>query len=689
MKNNIFRNIFNNTKLKEACNQWVKLNIALFFIIIFLRFFLFFKLFFSKNIDFSSFHIVLSGAFYDILLVFVIIALLLLPFVLFYYFFPKLTRIIYYALIGLYSVIHLGLIEYFNEMGEPLDHVFFTYPLSETIAIINSSVEFSLIPFIYWLVALAGIITISLLCKRIKIGVKASLPIIIVSILFFIFGNYKATVKNPGTYKDAKNYFLAVAQVPYTYYKFYDYHERKSMEKTNLEEVEQDILLYRSMFPEYNYVEDLTYPFLRLADDKDVLGDFFDKTDDGLPPNFVFFILEGLGRNLTGVINDKAVSFTPFIDSLAGNSLYWSQCLTSTGRTFGVLPTVFASVPFGKIGFASRFSSFPNHNSLLKEMHKNGYDLSFYYGGLAAFDGQQRFLQNNKVSYIADYAAKKASWGLFDRETFERAKLRIDSIENKRPNVDIYLTLTTHEPFVLSSSDEMEEYEKRVLEMCKVSGFSSAQEEKNIMNNLNIHACFLYLDDCIRDIYNYYKSLPSFKNTVFVFTGDHRMVYVQPNYLLSTYAVPLIINSPLLHSHKQMNAIISHTDITPSINAFLNKNYDYSIDEYCHWLGTSFDTTAAFTATKHLAFMKNNRDVNMFLFEDIFLYDNKLFSILPNYKNKAYKKDDYDEKLAKVKDYLNSFMAVNLYSVLNDYVYPFQKRAIDEQHNLNESSHSK
>ena len=702
MKNNIFCNIVNNTKLKEACNQWVKLNIALFFIIIFLRFVLFFKLFFGKNIEFSSFPIVLSGTFYDILLVFVIIALLMLPFFIFHYFFPKLTRIIYYVLIGLYSVIHLGLIEYFYNMGEPLDHVFLMYSLFEIIAIVNSSVEFSIIPYIYWIVAIIGIVVICRLCKKIKITARVSLPIIVISVLFSIFARYKVIIENTSTYKNTDNYNLAVAQVPYTYFQFYNYYNKKSTEKLGVNEVEKATSIYRSLFQEYKYVDDLTYPFLRLSDDKDVLGDFFNKTDDMLPPNFVFIIIEGFGNNLTGINSEDAIRFTPFLDSIASTSLYWTQCLTSTARTFGVLPTIFASVPFGKMGFASRYTNFSTHNSLLKEMTNNNYDISFYYGGAQAFDGQERFLKNNKVSYISDYNINTFSkedsiylkenqrWGLDDHETFSRAMLRKDSISQKRPNVDIYLTLTTHEPFTFCGK---EKYEKRVLEICKDQGRLSQKEEKNIMNNLNIYACFLYLDECIRNIYDYYKSLPDYKNTIFVFTGDHRMYPINyPGYELSSHSVPLIIHSPLLISNKKMEAMISHTDITPSINAYLSKNYDYEIEPYCHWLGTSFDTTANFSANKiGLAFMKNNRDIPQFLYKDILLSKNKLYTILQKNVSVPYEKDDYDDMLIKMTEYFNAFKTINLYSVLDDYIYPYGKKTvsiINENYDFNNNSYA-
>ena len=58
-----------------------------------------------------------------------------------------------------------------------------------------------------------------------------------------------------------------------------------------------------------------------------------------------------------------------------------------------------------------------------------------------------------------------------------------------------------------------------------------------------------------------------------------------------------------------MGAVVSHLDITPSLNAWLNAQYVYAIDDHCHWLGTSFDTVSEYRNMRKLSFMRNNRDV--------------------------------------------------------------------------------
>jgi hypothetical protein len=85
-----------------------------------------------------------------------------------------------------------------------------------------------------------------------------------------------------------------------------------------------------------------------------------------------------------------------------------------------------------------------------------------------------------------------------------------------------------------------------------------------------------------------------------------------------------------------MKAMVAHADITPSINSFLKNNYDYIIENYCHWLGTSFDTSTNLTFTKKNAVMENNRNIERFLVNDILLFNNKLFKLKSMYKDSEY-----------------------------------------------------
>lgn len=140
------------------------------------------------------------------------------------------------------------------------------------------------------------------------------------------------------------------------------------------------------------------YPFLHSEQTPDVLGPYF-RIRPGQPPNLVFLIVEGLGRSFSGP-DASLGSFTPQLDRLAGESLYWENFLAVQGRTFAVLSSIFASLPFGDNGFAMLGERMPPHASLLNVLKQHGYHLKFYSGFDLDFDNEGIFLRRQGTDVL-------------------------------------------------------------------------------------------------------------------------------------------------------------------------------------------------------------------------------------------------------------------------------------------------
>jgi uncharacterized sulfatase len=110
---------------------------------------------------------------------------------------------------------------------------------------------------------------------------------------------------------------------------------------SKLEFNKDKIQKYKSIFPEREILDD-TYPLERTDNINNVLGQYFKKSKE--KPNIVFIIVESLGADLFGV-NKYGYTFTPFLDSLSRHSLLWTNCLSSTPRSFGAVPAITGSVP--------------------------------------------------------------------------------------------------------------------------------------------------------------------------------------------------------------------------------------------------------------------------------------------------------------------------------------------------------
>lgn len=628
MKNNII------DKITDGIRNWVSLNLLLILMMLIVRIIFFVETALRINTPSSEFLNIILGFKYDLILASHFIAWISLVFLIFFYFFPKTTVKIYKIFIYIFAVTSTLLTEYFCNLMSPLDHVIFTYSVESLKGTIQSSSSFSIVPIVFLAISVILFILISQLWKKIKIGNVVSYLILIVSIFISISFNYGNIIRTEKYAESHYEFILATNQIAYSYVSIHDFLNKDDVDEiSGFEVIEAAASVYQKKNIQNTYPY-LDYPFYRKSDYRDVLGTFLDKTTNDKKPNFVFIILESFGQSLTGV-ETPTISFTPYIDSLKNESLYWKNCLSATERTFGVLPTIFASTPHGAKGFADRYRI--NHNSLLKDFKRNGYDISYYYGCYRDVDRYDKFLnvnnldkifipeQGNVDEEIYNLMYDNHRWGLDDKELYDIAVKSRKSSDNDKPFVDILMSLSTHEPFIIL--DGQEKYEQKVKEILENSTTVSKKERTIISKNLNVFACYLYMDECVRNLINAYKEMDEYENTIFVITGDHRMGMLTTGNVLRSFNVPLLIYSPLLNKNKQMKAVVSHYDITPTINAYLSNNYDYTVDEYCHWLGTSLDTVTEFRNLNTIAFMLNNKDVVNYLDKEYFLSRSKLYRI--------------------------------------------------------------
>ena len=660
-------------KIVDGLKSWTKYGLLWLSLALILRIAFFFILKIAGSVEWSAFCTVLSGVYFDLAVVFFVGVALLVPYLILNAFLPKTTQVLTMVFITLYVVVYCCLMGYYVNVTQPLDRVFFIYTPEELYNIVVSSVKFSFWPLVGVLVAVA---LFSLLLRfwnrKVQIKPWLALSYTVVAILFVVVFNCKSLICNDKHYKSHQDYTLAVNQIGYTVIDFIDYYNHKEDFSMYDEGVLTDAAAYQSRFPNFKYV-DIHYPFLRENNDPDVLGGFLNQTSDDKAPDFVFIIVESLGQRLSS--SKPKMSFTPYLDSLKKESLYWPHCLALAERTFGVVPNVFSSAPYDKLGFARVWWPIPDHNSILKDMSKNGYSLSFYYGGNAAFDGQDAYFEANGVGYLmnpqeADFDQENKeemlenhSWGMYDKDMFEAAIKHRDTVARNRPNTDIYITLSTHEPYHFKGQ---EPYIAKVRQMLAETTEFGPREKEFVTKNANMYAAYLYTDECIKYLIDYYKTLPEFENTIFVIFGDHRTgyVYVNANPLL-VYNVPLIVYSPLIKSPKTFKGVVTHHDIAPTIDAYLHNNYDYKVDRVCHWLGTSLDTSAFYHNSQSVAFMRNNRDVDQYLHGDYMLDRNRVFKVDTTLF--AYEIED-DSVKNVLKEYLQQYKNIDRYVTRNDYL---------------------
>jgi hypothetical protein len=374
--------------------------------------------------------------------------------------------------------------------------------------------------------------------------------------------------------------------------------------------------------------EDPRYPFLHPERTPDTLGPLLERRS-GTAPNLVFIIVKGLGRNFSGP-GARLGSFTPFLDELAGRSLYFENFLSGQGRSFGVLSTVFGSLPFGEQGLAALGDKMPRHASLLSVLKSQGYRLKFYSGSNLEFDHEGSYLRQEGVDHFVserDYGAaaqRSNEWGYADGDLVEMA-LRPESRERdaRKPSVAIIQTTSMRDPF---SFPERPRYLEKVGQRLAELGIA-AHANPGYAAQREIFASILYTDDALRRYFEGASKLPGYDNTIFIITGDHRLRELPMNTRIERYHVPLIVYSPLLKKPRAVKAVSSQFDIAPALLAYLSHNYGIDSPPDVTWLGTGLDTEPAFRNLHVVPLKQTKAELSDFVSGSVYLAQGRLYAL--------------------------------------------------------------
>lgn len=552
--------------------------------------------------------------------------------------------IIFYCVI---LVLEILLAYFFHESNVPLGAVLFYYSIPEIVSIIQTAHQ---TPW-YFYVVLVAIPTIFIWYSTRK-NIRKLFFILITSIIFvsawlvkFVTNSNKLLNIEYYTSLNKLSFFIVDSIT--------DCIESQQSE-SNISETTTTL---------HNYFSQLQFenntPLYHKTPTKNILSNYIQKSV--VSPHIVIIIVEGLARENSGPYS-RYTSATPFLDSLAANGLYWENCFSSAPRTMCVLPSVLGPLPFGNGGFLSYQTNKLHYNSLPRILTANNYSFNFFYGGWLGFDNMESFLKDNNLSQHISAEKIKESlqnspWGMNDSVMFSEATKLID-YDKKR--LDVYLTLTSHEPI---SYPNQKNYE--------VTYKTFERQNPKIENS----AVYLYVDHCIRQLVNEYKNHEGFENTIFIITGDHNCLSTSINTdditteesILYRYHVPLIIWSPLIHSPAIFSSIVSHRDITPSLLSFLQQTYSLEIPEYVAWLNSGLDTCdIALSNSFAPQFNTTSRHITNLIYKNYFYLNNSTFEIYSlNHQlhlRGANNKNDYIERL------FQSYKSVDRYSMTNNQI---------------------
>jgi len=615
--------------LEENARVFFHYVLALIIFLLLSRFLEYFYIAATHRLSPNALSLMLSGIPYDFLWVMGIVCYGFIPFLALAYFKPGAAKIFLLLILVLFLLGNFLLIFYYAKSLVPLGSDIFGYTTEEITHTIHASGGLSL--GMIFLLVTAVILFVFLF----KLIVRLSLPKMVLFVLllimllsFFMNGMF---VPKEEMYKTDLEYYTVVNKLQYFSEKVSAYLGKQDTEELLSEDYFIDDP--KSAKQLFTYVS-ADYPFLHTYEPVDVLGKYF-QVGTKLP-NIVFIITESLGRSYSGEGAEDG-SFTPFLDSLAQQSLYWKNFLSTTGRTFGVFSSLFASLPFAEKGFLELGDNMPPHFSLIRYLKQLGYYTSFYHGGDIHFDNMDIFFKKEGTDFILGDknfggAFQKMpantlgfSWGYGDKELFKRS---LELIEQRGdvPRLDIYMTQSMHDPFLVQAQPYYRAKVREFLRAMPEHSTEASEYEKDI----DKYATVMYTDDAFKHFFELYRTRDDYKNTIFIITGDHRMPEIAIRTKLERFHVPFLIYSPMLKSTALFSSISTHFDVLPSLLAFLNKNYNTSVPKYVPWMSTGIDSAIFFRNTHSVPLMRNKNELLDYLQGGYFLADEELFKVYDN-----------------------------------------------------------
>lgn len=279
--------------------------------------------------------------------------------------------------------------------------------------------------------------------------------------------------------------------------------------------------------------------------------------------NVVVVICESFSFYKSSMSGNK-LDPTPYFNQMSQQGILFDRCFTpSYGTARGVWATLTGIPDIDPTSTSSRNPKAVNQHVIMNDF--KGYDKYYFIGGSLSWANVRGFLTNNvadmKTFEQDDYDAPKIDvWGVSDKHVFLKAN-EVFAKENK-PFVAILQTSDNHRPYTIPDEDKAAfQLKTATPQELHENGFESNEE----------YNAFRYTDFCYQQFIEAAKKEPYYKNTIFVFVGDHGIrgdaSKLYPNAWteqLSSEHVPLLVYAPGIVQPQKYDFPVSQVDIFPT-----------------------------------------------------------------------------------------------------------------------------
>lgn len=280
--------------------------------------------------------------------------------------------------------------------------------------------------------------------------------------------------------------------------------------------------------------------------------------------NVVFLIIESLGKEHVGSLNKdlmggKYRGYTPFLDSLVGESFTFTHTFANGRKSIDALPSVITGIPSINEPFVLSIYSGNKTTSIAKLLGDEGYETAFFHG---APNGSMGFSSYTHLAGIKKYFGQNeyqkkgdsdGTWGIWDDPYMQYMANTMNTL--KQPFFASFFSLSSHHPFRLP-----DEYQGKF-----PKGPLPVQEPLG------------YTDMALRNFFKTASTMPWYKNTLFVLCADHATVSYLPEYQNTPgyFSIPILFYRPGGTLKGKTDKLVQQMDIMPTVLNYLHYNKPY------------------------------------------------------------------------------------------------------------------
>ena len=281
--------------------------------------------------------------------------------------------------------------------------------------------------------------------------------------------------------------------------------------------------------------------------------------------NVVILILESFGEEYWGYFN-HGKGYTPFLDSLAAQSLTFSHCYANGRKSIDALPSILSSIPMFVEPFILTQYANNDVGSIASCLRRQGYRTAFFHGadngsmgfrsyalssGFEDYYGMDEYCRDNRFGGQDDF---DGYWAIWDEEFLQYFAQMLDTLP--QPFFTTLFTATSHHPFNIPQR--------------YINTFRGG--------TLPVYRTIQYTDHALRQFFRVASQMPWYDSTLFVITADHTNVGEREEYKtdIGLFRVPILIFDPSEQLTRGIStATMQQIDIMPTVLGLLNYPHPY------------------------------------------------------------------------------------------------------------------